>query len=82
MLYNMTLLMNKSIFVGMVIGALAVSLAASAVVTTTALPSDRAKDRANNNLDRHIEAGGAHGDAAQRIKDRLNDGGGCSSCND
>ena len=76
--------MNKSIFVGMVIGALAISLAASAVLTTEAfaLYGDRAKDRANNNLDKHIEAGGAHGEAAQKIKNRLNggDGGPCPRC--
>jgi hypothetical protein len=36
---------------------------------------DRIKDRINEVLDRHIAVGGAHGEAAQKIKDRLNDGG-------
>ena len=73
--------MNKSVFLGLVIGALAISLVASAVLTTEADASLR-KDRANNNLDKHIEAGGAHGEAAQKIKDRLNNGGGdpCPTC--
>ena len=30
------------------------------------------KDRINEALDRHIAVGGAHGEAAQKIKDRLN----------
>ena len=34
------------------------------------------KSRANNVLDGHIAAGGAHGEKAQKIKDRLN-GDGC-----
>lgn len=69
--------MSKSIFVGIVIGALAISLAASAILTSEVQASyrDSFLDRANNNLDRHIEAGGAHGEAAQEIKDKLNDGG-------
>jgi hypothetical protein len=33
---------------------------------------DRIKDRINEALDRHIAVGGAHGEAAQKIKDRLN----------
>jgi hypothetical protein len=36
---------------------------------------DRIKDRINEVLDRHIAVGGAHGEAAQKIKDRLIDGG-------
>ena len=36
---------------------------------------DRIKDRINEVLDRHIAVRGAHGEAAQKIKDRLNDGG-------
>ena len=36
---------------------------------------DRIKDRIHEVLDRHIAVGGAHGEAAQKIKDRLNDGG-------
>jgi hypothetical protein len=36
---------------------------------------DRIKDRINEALDRHIAVGGAHGEAAQKIKDRLNGSG-------
>jgi hypothetical protein len=66
--------MNKSIFVALVIGALAISLLASAVLANEADASKRniIKERANNVLDKHIDAGGAHGEAGQRIKDRLN----------
>ncbi|MGA7369589.1 MAG: hypothetical protein WBX01_10715 [Nitrososphaeraceae archaeon] len=71
--------MNKTIFVGMVIGVLAIYLVAPTVANACQPCCPTAfLDRANNNLDRHIEAGGIHGDAAQKIKDRLNDGGGCS----
>jgi hypothetical protein len=35
---------------------------------------DRIKDRIDEALDRHIAVGGAHGEAAQKIKNRLNDG--------
>lgn len=35
---------------------------------------DPAKDRANNNLDKHIAADGEHGAEAQKIKDKLNHG--------
>lgn len=76
--------MSKSIFAGIVIGALAISLAASAILTFEAQASlrDSFLDRANNNLDRHIAAGGEHGEKAQKIKDKLNDGDGgtCEAC--
>ncbi len=36
---------------------------------------DRFKDRIDEALDKHIAVGGAHGEAAQKIKDRLNGGG-------
>jgi hypothetical protein len=36
---------------------------------------DRIKDRIDEALDRHIAVGGAHGEAAQKIKDRLNGSG-------
>ena len=76
--------MTKSIFVGLIVSALAISLISSAVLTTEADASlrDKAKERANKVLDKHIEAGGAHGEAAQKIKDRLNngDGGPCQTC--
>jgi len=36
---------------------------------------DRIKDRINEVLARHIAVGGAHGEAAQKIKNRLIDGG-------
>jgi hypothetical protein len=36
---------------------------------------DRIKDRINEALDKHIAVGGAHGEAAQKIKDRLNGSG-------
>ena len=76
--------MSKSIFVILVIGAMAISLVASTVLITEADASlrDKAKDRANKVLDKHIEAGGAHGEKAQKIKDRLNDGGGGGPCPD
>lgn len=37
---------------------------------------DRIKDRIDEAIDRHIAVGGAHGEAAQKIKDRLNCGDG------
>ena len=37
---------------------------------------DRIKDRINEALDKHIAVGGAHGEVAQKIKDRLNGGNG------
>ena len=33
---------------------------------------DRIDDRINEALDKHIAVGGAHGEVAQKIKDRLN----------
>ena len=46
--------------------------------STTPPPShhDRIKDRIDEAIDRHIAVGGAHGEAAQKIKDRLNCGDG------
>ena len=66
--------MNKSIFIG-VIAVIAVLMVASTVLTSDVF-STRNKwlDRANNNLDEHIDAGGAHGEAAQRYKDKINEG--------
>lgn len=49
-------------------------------VLTTEASASRIEERANKVLDNHIEAGGAHGERAQRIKDKLNDGGTCGAC--
>jgi hypothetical protein len=65
--------MDKGIFVGMVIGALAISLAASAVLTTDADATSKIiRERANKVLDKHIEVGGEHAKGAQEIKNKLN----------
>lgn len=65
--------MNKSIFVVLVIAAVVISLAASTVLISDADATSRIiRERANKVLDGHIEAGGTHGEAAQKVKDRLN----------
>lgn len=79
----------------MVIGAIAAAMIASTVVTSDVSAScgifcgggdsdEAQKERTNNNLDRHIEKGGAHGSEAQKIKDRLNgdSGSGCGGTGD
>lgn len=64
--------MNKSIFVGLTLAAIATILVVynSGLLqdanATTISPS--ASERANNNLDKHIAAGGNHGEKAQEIK--------------
>jgi len=62
----------------MVVGAIAVTLIVSnngllQEAYATAF-DDHAKDRANNNLDKHIAADGEHGAEAEKIKDKLNHG--------
>ena len=49
----------------------------STVVTSDVL-ADSKRDRANKVLDKHISAGGEHGEKAREIKNKLNggDGGG------
>jgi len=66
--------MNKTIFVVTVVGFIALAMIMSTVVTSDVL-ADSKRDRANKVLDKHIEAGGEHGDKAREIKNRLNGGG-------
>lgn len=60
-----------------VVGVIALAMIISTVVTSDVL-ADGAKDRKNKVLDKHVDAGGKHGEKAQEIKDR-SDGGGHSS---
>jgi archaellin len=69
--------MKRTIFLGLTVAAVAAML----VVTYSGLLQDAdatiresKKDRANKVLDKHIAAGGEHGEKAQKIKDRLNNG--------
>ncbi|HEY7571939.1 MAG TPA: hypothetical protein VH796_11285 [Nitrososphaeraceae archaeon] len=69
-----------------IIAAIAIAAVALGMISSTiaighaqAL-SGEALRRANNNLDQHIAAGGAHGAVAQAIKDRLNSGSTCPTC--
>ena len=61
--------MNKSIFMVTVVGVIALAMIISTVVTFDVL-ADSAKDRKNKVLDKHVDAGGKHGEKAQEIKDR------------
>jgi hypothetical protein len=73
--------MKKTMFVGLTLAAIAAML----VVTYSGLLQDTKAtvifdpktERRNNVLDKHIAAGGAHGERAQEIKDA---GGGCAAC--
>jgi peptidoglycan hydrolase CwlO-like protein len=65
--------MNKSIFVVTVVGVIALAMIISTVVTSDVL-ADSSKDRRNKVLDKHVDAGGKHGEKAQEIKDRSSGG--------
>ncbi|MGH9986989.1 MAG: hypothetical protein ACRD8W_23845, partial [Nitrososphaeraceae archaeon] len=72
--------MNKSIYVGLTLSAKAAILVVSntgVLQDASATLGDPTRDSANSNLDKHIAAGGAHDEKAQKIKDGLNDDGGC-----
>ena len=62
---------SSTLMVMIVVSVIAAAMIASTVVTSD-VSADIKRDRANNVLDKHIAAGGAHGEAAQKIKDRLN----------
>lgn len=66
--------MKKSIFVVTVVGFIALAMIMSTVLTSEVL-ADSKSERANKNLDRHIEEGGEHGDKVQEIKNNRNGGG-------
>lgn len=80
MLCKMRIYMNKTIFMGLAVAVLTAML----VVTYSGLLQDTKAtvifdpktERRNNVLDKHIEAGGAHGERAQEIKDGGETGGG------
>ena len=68
--------MNKSIIVVTItVTVIALAMIMSTVVTSGVL-ADSTRDRTNKVLDKHIEAGGDHGDKAREIKNKLNGGGG------
>ncbi|MGH9986990.1 MAG: hypothetical protein ACRD8W_23850 [Nitrososphaeraceae archaeon] len=79
--------MNKTILMIMLVGVFAATMITSTVVTSDVSAStcpptlcgsdDVKKDRTNNNLDKHIAKGGAHGAEAQKIRD---DGRPCPTC--
>jgi hypothetical protein len=70
--------LNKTIFVVTVVGFIALAMIVSTVVTSDSF-ADTKRDRANKVLDKHIEAGGEHGDKAGEIKKKLNGGSGGSN---
>ena len=63
--------MNKHIFVVTVAGIIALAMIMSTIVTSDVL-GDSKKNRANKVLDKHIFAGGKHGDKACEKKNKLN----------
>ncbi len=54
-----------------VVGVIALAMIMSTIVTSDVF-ADTKRDRANKNLERHIESGGENGKKAQEIKDKLN----------
>jgi hypothetical protein len=67
--------MNKNVFVVMVVGVIAVAMIMSAIVTSDVF-ADTKRERTIKVLDKHISAGGEHGEKAEEIKRELT----CSSC--
>lgn len=60
--------MTRSVIIVALMAVLTVGLAGAAIIPYTAYASSTFEDRCNDVIDRHVAAGGRHGEAAEELR--------------